>query len=168
MQKAVVFMVIVGSIMAVGMAMSFYGSQIIIQDLVSEQAEVIPGNSLEITVELDSSVSETGVYVVQTMNFKENSISVKISDPFGTLIISKSIESDSFEDRFEISFKGKYQLVIENFGTEETTIVGALGHMPDKSKLSIGFAGSYLLIVGLTGMVGVGIYVFKKRQKNFS
>ena len=104
--------------MAVGMTMSFYGSQIIIQDLVSEQAEVIPGNSLEITVELDSSVSETGVYVVQTMNFKENSISAKISDPFGTQIISKSIESDSFEDRFEISFKGKYQLVIENFGSE--------------------------------------------------
>lgn len=168
MQKAMVFMVIVGSIMAVGMAMSFYGSQIIIQDLVSEQAEVIPGNSLEITVELDSSVSETGVYVVQTMNFKENSISAKISDPFGTQIISKSIESDSFEDRFEISFKGKYQLVIENFGSEETTIVGVLGHMPDKSKLSIGIAGFYLLIVGLTGMVGVGIYVFKKRQKNFS
>ena len=168
MQKAMVFMVIVGSIMAVGMAMSFYGSQIIIQDLVSEQAEVIPGNSLEITVELDSSVSETGVYVVQTMNFKENSISVKISDPFGTQIISKSIESDSFEDRFEISFKGKYQLVIENFGSEETTIVGVLGHMPDKGKLSIGIAGFYLLIVGLTGMVGVGIYAFKKRQKNFS
>jgi len=160
-----VFMVIVGSIMAVGMAMSFYGSQIIIQDLVSEQDEVIPGNSLEITVELDSSVSKTGVYVVQTMNFKENSISAKIFDPFGTQIISKSIESDSFEDRFEISSKGKYQLVIENFGEGETTIVGVLGHMPDKSKLSLGISGFYLLIVGLTGMAGVGIYAFKKRQK---
>jgi len=165
MQKAMVFMVIVGSIMAVGMAMSFYGSQIIIQDLVSEQDEVIPGNSLEITVELDSSVSKTGVYVVQTMNFKENSISAKIFDPFGTQIISKSIESDSFEDRFEISSKGKYQLVIENFGEGETTIVGVLGHMPDKSKLSLGISGFYLLIVGLTGMAGVGIYAFKKRQK---
>ena len=165
MQKPMVFMVIMGCIMAVGMAMSFYGSQIIIQDLVSEQAEVIPGNSLEITVELDSSVSETGVYVVQTMNFKEDSISAKIFDPFGTQIISKSIESDSFEDRFEISSKGKYQLVIENFGSEETIIVGVLGHMPDKSKLSIGISGFYLLIVGMIGMVGVGIYAFKKRQK---
>lgn len=161
-----VFMVIMGSILAIGMAMSFYGSQIIIQDLVSEQAEVIPGNSLEITVELDSSVSEIGVYVVQTMNFKEDSISAKIFDPFGTQIISKSIESDSFEDRFEITSKGKYQLLIENFGSEETTIVGVLGHMPDKNKLSIGITGFYLLIVGLAGMAVVGIYAFKKRQKN--
>jgi len=165
MQKPMVFMVIMGIIMAVGMAMSFYGSQIIVQDLVSEQAEIIPGNSLEIIVELDYSVSETGVYVVQTMNFKEDSISAKIFDPFGTQIVSKSIESDSFEDRFEISSKGKYQLVIENFGSEKTIIVGVLGHMPDKSKLSIGISGFYLLIVGMIGIVGVGIYAFKKRQK---
>ncbi len=147
------------------MAMSFYGSQIIIQDLVSEQAEVIPGNSLEITVELDSSVSETGVYVVQIMNFKEDSISAKIFDPFDIQIVSKTIEANNLGYSFEITTTGTYRLIVENFGTEETLIVGVLGHMPDKSKLSIGISGFYLLIVSMIGIVVVGIYAFKKRQK---
>lgn len=159
-------MAIVGGIVAVGIALSFYGSQIIIEDLVSEQTEVISGGFMEVKTELDPSVSETGVYVVQTMNFKENSISAKIFDPFDSQIVSKPVETESFEDRFKISTKGTYLLVIENFGAEKTVIVGVIGHMPDKGKLSIGITGLYLLIVGLIGMVGVGIYAIKKRRKD--
>jgi len=165
MIKSVVLVVIMGSILAAGMILSFYGSQLITQDLISNQAEVISGNSFEIHADLDPSVSEIGVYVVQTMNFKENSISAKILDPLGNQIVSKLIETDSFEDRFKISTIGKYTLVVENFGTQETIIVGVIGHMPDKIKLSIGITGFYLLIIGLVGMVGVGIYAFKKRRK---
>lgn len=165
MQKSAAYLAIVGGLVAVGIALSFYGSQIVIEDLISEQTMVISGKVLEVSAELDPTISEIGVYVVQTLNFKENAIYAKIFDPFGSQIVSKLVETNSFEDRFEISTKGTYQLVVENSGTEETTIVGVIGHMPDTSKLSIGITGFYILIVGLIGMVGVGIYAIKNRRK---
>jgi len=165
MQKPMVFMVIMGCIMAVGMAMSFYGSQIIIQDLVSEQTELISGSSFEISAELDPSISKTGAYVVQTMNFKEDSISAKIFDPFDVQIVSKTIEASNLGYSFEITASGTYRLIVENFGTEKTIIITGLGHMPDTSKYYIVISGNFFLIIGMIGIVGVGIYAFKKRQK---
>ena len=79
--------------------------------------------------------------------------------------MSLPIDRESFEERFEISSKGTYQLVVENSGLEELQVVGVIGHMPDKSTISVGITGFYLLIVGLIGIVGVGIYAIRKRNR---
>ncbi len=54
------------------MALSFYGSQIITEDLVTGQSNLISGETFETIVELDPMISEYGVYLVQTTNFQEN------------------------------------------------------------------------------------------------
>jgi hypothetical protein len=75
------------------------------------------------------------------------------------------IDSESFEERFEILSKGTYQLEIENSGLEDIKIVGVIGHMPDNTTISVGVTGFYLLIIGLIGIVGVGIYTIRNRHR---
>lgn len=166
MQRSGLFLLIIGVLMIVGMALSFYGSQIITEDLVTEQSDLISGETFETIVELDPMISEYGVYVVQTTNFQENSIHIKIFDPFGSQIVSKTAESESFEDGFEISSGGEYRIAIENTGDEETVFFLAIGHLPDTSKLSVGIIGFYILIVGMIGIAGLVILAIKNRRKN--
>ena len=164
MNKVALFLLVVVGLIIGGMILSFYGSQAITQDLISDTQILKKGDSLEITAELDPSVSTTAVYVVQTMRFQEGGISAKIFDPFGIQIISKQIDKESFEDTFEIIEEGTYKLAIENSG-EETEVIGVLGHLPKAGKLPV-VVGFYLLIAGMIGMVVLVIYVIKEKRKN--
>jgi hypothetical protein len=47
-------------------------------------------------------------------------------------------------------------------------MVAVIGPMPDAGKLSFGITGFYILIVGLIGIVGVGIYSIRNRRKKTS
>ncbi len=98
-------------------------------------------------------------------NFEENAISVSVFDPFGSQIISKIAEKESTEEQFEITSGGNYKLKIHNSGLEESNVVVGLGYMPDAATQSIGIIGFYLLIVGLIGIVGIGVYSIRNRQK---
>ena len=166
MQRSGLFLLIVGALIIVGMTLSFYGSQIITEDLVKNDSNLISGEIFETFAELDPMISKSGVYVVQTMNFEENAIIVKIFDPIGSQIISKTVDSESFEDRFEILASGEYRIIIENTGNEDTAIFLAIGHLPDTSKLSVGITGFYILIVGMIGIAGLVILSIKNRRKN--
>ena len=165
MQKPIVFLVIVGALLAAGVFLSFYGAHLSTQDLTVKQENIIPGDSLEISSELDPSKSSNGVLVIQILEDKQNVLTAKISDPLGFEILSLPIDRESFEERFEISSKGTYQLVVENSGLMELQVVGVIGHMPDSSTIYVGITGFYLLIVGLIGIVGVGIYAIRKRNR---
>ena len=170
MQKPLVLLIIAGSLIGLGIALSFYGAQLTTENLSVQEGSVLPAESLEVLSELDPSISELGVFVVQMIAFSaepptDESITAKVFDPFGSQIVSKPIDRESFEDRFEISSSGTYRLVIENSGQEEIQIIGVIGHMPDTSTLSIGITGFYIIIVGLIGLVGIGIYAVRNRRK---
>jgi len=165
-KRRLFFLIIVAALIGIGIILSFFGSQLITEGLTVGEQNIMPGNSLQVLAELDPSISQNGVYVVQTKNFREGEIIVKILEPMGGEIISKTIDKNSFEDRFEISSFGTYKLFIENLGQEETQVIGVIGHLPDKSKLSLGITGLYVLTAGLVGVVAVGIYAIKNRRKN--
>lgn len=168
MQRSGLFLLIVGALIIVGMALSFYGSQIITEGLVTEQTDLMAGTEFEIFAELDPNISEQGVYVVQTSNFEENTIRVKISDPFGSELVSKTVPNESFEDRFEVSTNGEYRIIVENAGEHDATIFLAVGNLPNSSKLSVGITGFYILIVGMIGIAGLVILAIKNRKKKSS
>ena len=129
-------------------------------------SENIPSNeTLEISVELDPFSNEIGVFVVQVMNFNENSIYASIIDPSEIEIISVDVDKESFEENFEISTAGKYVLKIENQGDVEAQVIGLIGPMPNAASFSIGITGFYLLIVGIIGLGLVAIYAVKNRKK---
>ncbi len=166
MDRPLVFLLVVGSLIGAGIILSFYGSQLTTQSIIVKEENILPDSALEVSVELDPSVGETGVYAVLLENFEEDAISVSVFDPLGSQIISKIAEKESTEERFEITSGGKYILEIKNSGLEESKVFVGLGYMPDAVTLSIGIIGFYLLIIGLIGIVGIGIYSIRNRQKN--
>ena len=166
MQKSGILFVIVGSIVGVGIILSFYGNQVIFEDLNKGEGQVKFEENLIIPVELDNTETQTGIYAVQIINFKEG-ITAKIVDPFDKEIESQLID-EVFEGRFNIAVSGIYKLVIENTDEKEIKVFGVIGPEPDAGKKSLGFISLYILIIGLIGMVGVAIYAIKNRKKSFS
>ena len=166
MEKPLLFLMMVVGILAAGIILSFYGAQLTTQDIIVEEKTVGAGTLVEVSIELDPDVGETAVYAVLIDDFKEDSISISVYDPSGSEILSTNAEKESTEERFEIVSSGNYKLGIENLGNEEAKILAGLGYMPDSSTLSVGITGFYLLIVGLIGIVGIGLFVVRNRQKN--
>ncbi|WP_249111036.1 hypothetical protein [Nitrosopumilus sp. K4] len=158
-------MVIVGVMVAIGIVLSFYGNQVIFQDLAKEEGEVSFGQELIIEIELDQEQNDNGIYAVQILSFKEGVFSAEVYDPLGIKIDSQSINEEVFEGSFDIFSSGKYQLVIKSTDQESTKIFGVIGPEPDAGAKSIGFISLYILVIGLIGMAGVGIYAIKNRKK---
>lgn len=155
----------VGAILGAGIILSFYGAQLTTQNIIVKEETIAPDSSVEVTTELDPQVGETGVFAVLVDNFEQDTISISLYDSFGTEIISAIAEKESTEERFEIISDGTYKLLIQNSG-QEVKIFAGLGYMPDSGALSVGITGFYLLIVGLIGIVGVGLFAIRSRQKN--
>lgn len=167
MLKPAIMMAVVGALIATGIVLSFYGSQVITEGLSHKEEFVMSGGLLEVSSDIDVAKTSLGVYVVQVQNFKEGSVHAKVFDPLGAEIISTAVDRESFEQRFDVATSGTYKLIVENTG-QETQMVAVIGPMPDSSKLSFGITGFYILILGLIGIVGVGIYSIRNRHKKTS
>ena len=167
MQRQGILFVIVSSIVGVGIILSFYGNQVIFEDLIKGEGQVKFGENLIIPVELDNTKTQTGVYAIQIINFKEG-ITAKILDPFDKEIESQSINEEVFEGQFNITMPGIYKLVIENTDEKEIKIFGVVGPEPDAGKKSLVSISPWILIIGLIGVIGVAIYAIKNRKKSFS
>lgn len=168
MERSLVFLLCVGSLIGAGIILSFYGAQLTTQNLTVKEEDINPNSSLEITVEMNSSVGTTGVFGILVDKLEDGTISTIVYDPIGTPILSKTIDTKSSEDRFEIGSSGSYKLVIENSGIEMKHVVAGIGYMPDNTILSVGFIGFYVLIIGLIGIVGIGIFAIRNRRKKLS
>lgn len=166
MNRPLVFLVIVGALIAAGIILSFYGSQLTTQNIIVKEENILPDSAVQVSIELDPSVGETGVFAVVVIeNFEEGTISVSVFDPLGSQIISKIAEKESTEERFEVTSGGTYKLEIKNSGQKESKVVVGLGYMPDEATRLIGIMGASLLVVGLIGIVGIGVYSIRNRQK---
>jgi len=166
MNRPLVFLLIVGALIAGGIILSFYGSQLTTQNIIVKEESILPDSPVEVSIELDPSVGETGVFAVVVIeNFEEDSISVSVIDPIGSQIISKIAEKESTEELFDITSVGTYKLEIKNSGIKESKVVVGLGYMPDTGTQLIGIIGTSLLIIGLIGIVGIGVYSIRHRQK---
>jgi len=166
-QRQGILFMIVSSIVGVGIILSFYGNQVIFEDLIKGEGQVKFGENLIIPVELDNTETQTGIYAIQIINFKEG-ITAKILDPSDKEIESQSINEEVFEGRFNITMSGIYKLVIENTDEKEVKIFGVIGPEPDAGKKSLVSISPWILIIGLIGVVGVAIYAIKNRKKSLS
>lgn len=165
MQKSNILLVGVGCLVSVGIVLSFFGNQMIFEDLAKSEGGIKVGNQLEISTELDETVNKNGIYAVQILDFKEGVFSASVYDPFGIEIESQSINKEVFEGKFDIISSGTYLLVIESNSQDESKVYGVIGPEPDAGIKSIGFISLYILVIGLIGMVGVAIYAIKNRIK---
>lgn len=164
MKKPILLLVIGGFLIIVGIGLSVYGSQLIIENLATQERQIETNMQMEISKKLDPSINEDGVYVVQVADFKDGSVDATVFDPFGQIVTSKHIEQNPYQDSFKISSSGTYMLVIENKG-ETIDVTAVIGYLPQDESLMASIFGFIVIIIGLIGL-GVGImYFIRSRSK---
>ena len=166
MQKSGIMIVVSGALIVIGLVLVIIGNQIILEGVSQGNGKVSLSQTLSVLGYFDADKTSTGVYAVQMMEFRDNTFSVRVFDPFNNEIISHSINEETVEQSFEIFETGEYKLVIESTSNEEIQVFGAIGPLPDAGKKSLGFISVYVLVIGMVGLVGVVIYGIKNRRRS--
>ena len=166
-KKSGILLVIVGSLIGIGIVLSFYGNYLLFEQLAQGEGEISFDNDLVVEVELDHTKSKTGIYAVSKIDSQSATITASILDPFGTSIESQSLSDEAFEGLFVISTSGTYKLLIQNSG-EPITVFGVIGPEPDSDKQTLAFVSIYILVSGLVGMIIVTFYIIINRRRSAS
>ena len=164
MQKSGIMLISSAALIAIGLILLVLGNQIILQGISQGNGKVSSSQTLSISVEFDSQETTIGVFAVQIMEFKDNTFSAKVLDPFDSEIISQTINKETIEKEFDVVETGTYKLIIQSISNEEPIVFAAIGPLPDAGKQSLGFISMIILVIGMVGLVVVGIYEVKKRR----
>ena len=166
MKKFKLIILISTFLVIIGIALTFYESQLINNSVTNQQQNLLPGSSMFLTKDLDPTENQNGVYSVQITDFQtDDSIKANIFDPAGETITSKSITKSPFQENFIISTKGTYKIQVENQGSREVQILAVIGNYPQNISL-IDMCGFILLIAGLSGLAIGIMYLVKNRGKS--
>ena len=165
MQKLGIILICSVALIAIGLILSVLGNQIILEGVSQGDGKVSLDQTLTISADFVSQ-DTSGIFAVQIMEFKDNTFSVKVLDPFGNEIISQTINEETIEERFDVLETGTYKLIIESISDEETQMFAAIGPLPDTGKKSLGFISVYVLVIGMIGLVAAGIYGIKNRVRS--
>ena len=155
MQRSGLVTVIFGLLIVVGLVVSVIENQVTLEGINQGNGKVSSGETISVSVEIDREDTQTGIFAVQVMEFKENTISAKILDTSEIEIISQNVNEDTFEEEFDIIESGTYQLVIQSSDDDEIYVTGAIGPLPDADKKLI--LSTISLAILITGMIGLGI-----------
>ena len=165
MQKAGIILVVSGALIVIGLILLAVGNQVILEGVFQGNGKINSSQDLTIPGGFNSEESSTGVFAVQVMELKENTVSAKILNPFDNEIALKTIDEETVEEEFDIRDTGDYKLIIQTNSNEDIQVFGAIGPLPDAGKKSLSFVSAYILIIGMVGLVGSGIYKIKSKKK---
>ena len=160
------YLVIVGIMIAIGAMLLVFGSQMITQDLVIMEGVITGISEMEISAELDPENNVEGVYAIQTIEGQKYKIFAIVIDPSGLEIRNTDVTTNSFEDRFKISEKGTYKLIVETEEQNEINLVAGIGHMPDSTGTIISIIGIFVVISGMIGIVLIAVIIAKQKRKS--
>ena len=167
MQKSGLIIVILGLLIVTGLVVSIFGNQLTLEGIIQGNGKVSLTETVTISVDLDKETTPIGIFAVQVMELKENTISAKILDPSNIEIISQKVNEDTIEEKFDVFETGTYQLLIQSSDDEEIYVTGAIGPLPDVDKKFIfSIISTSTLIIGMIGLILVGIYVIKNRKSS--
>jgi len=166
-QRSGLIIVILGLLIASGLLVSIVGNQITLEGIIQGNGEVSASQTVAISADFDMEKSPIGVFAVQIMEIKENTVHMKILDPLGVEIILQSVNEDTVEEKFDILQNGTYQLIIYSSNDEGIYVTGAIGPLPDENKkFIISVISTTTLIIGMIGLIIVGIYEIKSRKRS--
>ncbi len=167
MQKSGIMIVVSGALIVIGLILLVLGNQIILEGVSQGNGEVSSSQTLTISGDFDSQETSIGVFAVQIMEFKENTISAIILDPSNIEIISQKVNEETLEKEFDIFETGTYQLIIQSSDENEIYVAGAIGPLPDTDKKFIlSIISLSILIIGMIGLATIGIIGIKNRKKS--
>jgi len=154
------------ALIAIGMLLLVLGNQIILEGISQGDGKVSSSQSLTVSADFDSQETSVGIFAVQIMEFKGNTFSVQVLDPFESEIIFQTINAETIEKEFDVLETGTYKLIIESTSNEEPIVFAAIGPFPDTNKQLLGSISIIILVIGMIGLVVVGIYGIKYRRKS--
>ncbi len=166
MQKSLIILSSSAALIVIGLILSVVGEQIILGGFSQGTGKVSSSQTLSISVEFDSQETSIGIFAVQIMEFKDNTFSAKVLDPFDSEIIFQPINEETIEKEFDVLETGTYKLIIESTSNEEPIVIATIGPLPDASKLSLRPISMIILVIGMAGLVIVGIYGVKNRRRS--
>jgi hypothetical protein len=159
--------VIFGLLIVTGLVVSMVENQITLEGINQGNGKVSSIETVTVSVDLDKEITPVGIFAVQIMEFKKNTISATILDPSNIEIISQKVNEETLEKEFDVFETGTYQLIIQSSDEDEIYVAGAIGPLPDANKkfiLSIISLG--ILIIGMIGLAIIGIIGIKNRRKS--
>ncbi len=166
MQKSGLVIVIFGLLIVGGLAVSLVENQTTLEGINQGNGRVSSTETVTVSVEIDKETTPVGIFAVQVMEFKENTISAKILDPSNIEIISHKINEETIEKEFEVFESGTHQLIINSSDDDGIYVTGAIGSLPDADKkLILSTISLSLLIIGMIGLVVVGISMIRNRKR---
>ena len=167
MQKSGLIIVIFGLLIVTGLVVSIVENQITLEGINQGNGKVSSVDTVTVSVDLDKEISPVGIFAVQIMEFKENTISAIILDPSNIEIISQKVNEETLEKEFDVFETGTYQLIIQSTDEDEIYVTGAIGPLPDADKKFIlSVISLSILIIGMIGLATIGIIEIKNRKKS--
>ena len=166
MQKSGIILGSSAALIAIGMLLLVLGNQIILEGISQGDGKVSSSQSLTVSVDFDSQETSVGIFAVQIMEFKDNTFSVKVLDPFESEIIFETINAETIEKEFDVLETGTYKLIIKSTSNEEPIVFAAIGPFPDANKQLLGSISMIILVIGMIGLVVVGIFGIKNRRRS--
>ncbi len=154
------------ALIAIGLLLLVLGNQIILEGISQGDGKVSSSQSLTVSVDFDSQETSVGIFAVQIMEFKDNTFSVQVLDPFESEIIFQTINAETIEKEFDVLETGTYKLIIKSTSNEEPIVFAAIGPFPDANKQLLGSISMIILVIGMIGLVVVGIYGIKNRRRS--
>ncbi|QLH04176.1 hypothetical protein C5F49_01745 [Nitrosopumilus oxyclinae] len=167
MQKSGLIIVIFGLLIVTGLVVSIVENQTTLEGINQGNGKVSSVDTVTVSVDLDKEISPVGIFAVQIMEFKENTITAIILDPSNIEIISQKVNEETIEKEFDVLESGTYQLIIQSSNEDEIYVTGAIGSLPDANKKFIlSVISLSILIIGMVGLVTMGIIEIKNRKKS--
>ncbi len=167
MQKFGLIVVIFGLLIVIGLIVSIVGNQFTLDGIIQGNGEVSSTQTVTISADLDRDKTPIGIFAVQVMELKENTIQMKILDPSGIEITAQHVNDSSVEEKFNVLETGTYELIIYSSDNEGIYVTGAIGPVPDTSeKFIISIISTSTLIIGMLGLMVVGMYEIKNRKRS--
>jgi len=166
-QKSGIGLVIFGVLIVAGLGISVIENQITLGGINQGNGKVSSTDTVTISVDIDEETTPVGVFAVQVMEFKENTISAKILDPSNIEIISQKVNEETLEKEFDIFDSGTYQLIIESSDEDEIFVTGAIGPLPDADmKIILSVISLSVLVIGMIGLLVIGIFEIKNKKRS--
>ena len=167
MQKSGLIIVIFGLLIVTGLVVSIIENQTTLEGINQGNGKISSIETVTVLVDLDKEVTPVGIFAIQVMEFKENTISAIILDPSDIEIISQKVNEETIEKEFDVFETGTYQLIIQSSDEDEIYVTGAIGSLPDADKKFIlSIISLSILIIGMTGLATMGIIEIKNRKKS--
>ena len=167
MQKSGLIIVIFGLFIVAGLVVSIVENQMTLEGINQGNGKVSSIETVTVSIDLDKEVTPVGIFAVQIMEFKKNTISAIILDPSNIEIISQKVNEETLEKEFDVFETGTYQLIIQSSDEDEIYVVGAIGPLPDADKKFIlSVIALSILIIGMIGLATIGIIGIQNRRKS--